>query len=315
MRKLLTISIVMLAVCTPAMAQEPPDLLAIADAADKALNAHDMDQWLSYFTEDGVVDLVTLPAPLDTRDKIKAFFGDQFAGSPDWHTTESRVLTVGNLIVVEHAAAGTNTGDSSLGPATGNSWTFPHLDIYEFEGDKIKKLTTYGDYASTFIQLGLLPVPDMPPLVPTYALPEPEPTGLSPWDADVQLNLRWNTHDLPDYAKRYRSDALIFAAPLGSTVGRNEWIALAELIFQGFSGQSHIIRRVDMGDGFILTEFQNRATHNGPYMGIPASGNSTNLKSVSLIQYDADGLVAAGSYYYDELTLITQITAPPAPQP
>ena len=33
------------------------------------------------------------------------------------------------------------------------------------------------------------------------------------------------------------------------------------------------------------------------------------------MQYDADGLIAGGSYYYDELTLITQITASPAPQP
>jgi hypothetical protein len=170
------------------------------------------------------------------------------------------------------------------------------------------------DMLGPLMQVGAVPVPEPLALTPTYALPEPEPTGQSPWDADVQGNLRWNTHDLPQYAKLYRKDAAIFAGALGATVGRNEWVALAEMLFQAFSGQSHVLRRVDFGDGLILSEYQNRAVHNGPYMGIPASGNWTNLGSVSLLQYDADGLVAAGSYYYDELTLMTQI-APPTPEP
>ena len=165
MRKLLTISIVMLAVCTPTMAQEPPDLLAIADAADKALNTHDLDQWLSYFTNDGVLDLTIMPPPFDTKEKIKAMMEDQFAGSPDWHTTEARVLSVDNIVVVEHTGAGTNTGENSLGPATGNPWMWPHLDIYEFEGDKIKRLTTHSDYSASLTQMGLLPAPEMPELV------------------------------------------------------------------------------------------------------------------------------------------------------
>ena len=251
------------------MAQEPADLLAIADAADKALNAHDLDLWLSYFTDDPVFEFVPSSGIFKGKAEIRAFFEATFVGFPDFGTTEGRVIAAGNMVVSEHSTTGTHQGVWNGIPPTGRSAPMPHLDILEFEGDKIKRFTTYADMTGLLIQLGVIPVPEMPPLVPTYALPEPEPTGLSPWDADVQLNLRWNTHDLPDYAKRYRSDALIFAAPLGSTVGRNEWIALAELIFQGFSGQSHIIRRVDMGGGLILTEFQNRATHNGPYMGIP----------------------------------------------
>jgi len=303
-----------MAVCVQVHAQEPQDLIAIRDAADQALNAHDLDLFLSYFTEDPGFEFVPSGAPLKGKAEIRAFFEATFVGFPDFATTEARVIAAGNIVVSEHSTTGTHQGIWNEIPPTGNYAIMPHLDIWEFEGDKIKRCTTYADMMGMLIQLGVMPVPeDMPPLVPTYALPEPEPTGLSPWDADVQENLRWNTHDLPEYAKRYHSDAQIFIAPLGSTVGRTEWIALAELLWQGFSGQSHIVRRLDMGDGLILVELVHRATHDGPYMGIPASGNRLNLKSVSLWQYDADGLNAGGSMYYDELTLMTQITANPAP--
>ena len=311
---LVVAGVLALLISNTAPAQTPQDLIAIVNAEDEALNAHDLDLWLSYFTDDPVFEFVPSGPPLKGKDQIRAFFEATFVGFPDFGTTEGRVIAAGNIVISEHSTTGTHQGVWNGIPPTGRWSTMPHLDILEFEGDKIKRLTTYADMTGVLIQLGVIPVPEMAPLVPAYALPEPKPTGLSPWDADVQRSLRWNTHDLPAYAKGYRADALIFPAPLGTTVGRNEWIALSELIFQGFSGQRHVIRRVDMGDGLILTEYQNRARHSGPYMGIPASGNWTNMKSVSLLQYDADGLVVGGSYYYDELTIITQITTPPAPQ-
>lgn len=299
-----------LLISSAAMAQESSDLIAIHEKFGTALNAHDFDLMVSYFTEDCVFNLVPDPAPMHGREEIKAFFEDFLVSFPDIHTTEGRVLATGNIVVVEHSLEGTHDGDWQGVPPTGNTVVAPHLDIYEFEGDKIKRFTTYMDMLGPLMQVGAVPMPDPFALVPTHALPEPEATGQSPWDADVQVNLRWNTHDLPQYAKLYHSNAALFVGPLGATVGRNEWVALTELLFQGFSGQSHVLRRIDFGDGLILAEFQNRAVHNGPYMGIPASGTSTNLRSVSLIQYDADGLAVAGSYYYDELTLMTQISPP-----
>lgn len=67
MNKLTTICVVLvfvsLSVCTQVIAQAPSDLIAIADDVDKALNAHDLDLWLSYLTDDAVFDYVPLPPP------------------------------------------------------------------------------------------------------------------------------------------------------------------------------------------------------------------------------------------------------------
>jgi hypothetical protein len=46
------------------------------------------------------------------------------------------------------------------------------------------------------------------------------------------------------------------------------------------------------------------------FMGVPASGYLMNVPVVWLTQYDADGLVVDMSFYYDNVTLITQMTTP-----
>jgi len=186
----------------------------------KALDEHNMGKILSLFTEDGVFDLAVLTALLmDTPEKITAFFEDQFNGSPDWHTTDGLVFDGENIVVVEHAAAGTNTGESSL-PVSGNPWVFPHLDIYEIEGDRIKRLTTYADYAGTMIQLGLAPVPVPADLTPSVAPVAPESTGLSPLEADAENIRRFNSQDLDLQAKMMRTDVEVFVAPLGMSLNR-----------------------------------------------------------------------------------------------
>ena len=309
MRKLLTISIVMLAVCTQGVAQEPPDLVAIRGAFAKAIDDHDVDAIVSHFADDGVHDIAFIPAPLVSPEQMKAFWVDQFSGSPDWHTEEGRVLTVGNIVVVEHAAVGTDTGESSTGPPTGLPWTWPHLDIYEFEGEKIKRLMSYGDYASILIQLGLAPAPEPFELIPSFALPDPEPTGLSPMEADVEHMVRYNGQDITHYAKMFRSDAQIFPSPLGMALDRNAWIAMDEMTREGFSdGTTEVVRRVDLGDGWILAEMILRSIHTGTYLGVPASGNMIDLRGAYITHYDDDGLITHHNIYWDNLTLMTQMT-------
>ncbi|MFC1792690.1 ester cyclase [Planctomycetota bacterium] len=310
MRKLLTISIVMLAVCTAAMAQTPEELIAIRDGFAQALDTHNLDALESSFTDDGIFDFVVFPVPIETKENIRAFFADQFAGAPDWHTTEGGVFATDEFVVVDHSAVGTNTGASSTGPPTGKDWVFAHLDIYEFEGDKIKKLTSYGDYAITLVQLGLAPAPEMPELVPSSTLADPVPTGLSPLEANAEAVRSWNNHDLS--ARMYRTDATIFMGPLGATLDRNAVTALNEMYFNGFSqAMLKPVRTIDLGDGWIVFEHVAFGIHDGPFMGVPASGYPVEVRSVWLTHYDSDGLITQQSVHYDNLTVMTQMTQAP----
>lgn len=293
---------------SPAVAQDPLDVRA---AFAQALEEHDTDKILSLFTEDGVFDLAVLTAPLmDTPEKIVAFFADQFSGSPDWHTTEGRVLVVGNTVVVEHAAAGTNTGESSL-PVSGNPWIFPHLDIYEIQGDKIRRLTTYADYAGTMVQLGLAPVPAPADLTPSVTPADPESTGLSPLEADAENLRRFNSQDLDLQAKMMHADAEIFVAPLGMSLDRASALAMNEKYYQGFSDvHMESVRQIDLGDGWIVMEATSQGTHDGPFFGMPPTGAPVQMRVALLTHYDATGLITYQGQYYDMMTLTAQITPP-----
>jgi S-formylglutathione hydrolase len=303
---------------TQIMAQEPADLLAIADNLDTTLNAHNMDQWLSHMTDDAVFDVVPLPTPFSGKDEIRAFFEETFAGFPDFGTTEGRVLTAGNIVVAEHNTTGTHLGVWNGIPATGNPTIGPHLDIYEFEGDKVKRMATYMDMASLLIQVGATAVPQAPALVPSIDVPDAEPTGLSPMEADVELIARWNSHDPAGVMKMMRPDAKVFAGPLGAYIDRAANTALIEMYIQGFPDiQIEVVNRIDLGDGWVLLEELSKGTHNGFFLGVPPSGRYVETRVVWLTHYDSDGLVTDNSFYYDNLSLMQKIAPipeiPPAP--
>jgi len=289
------------------LAQTGDELRALHKAQQEALNAHDMDKWLSYCTDDFVWDYVPVPTPMN-RGETKAFFEDLFRGWPDWHVTPGVVLVSGNILVEEHPCIGTHSGEWMGIPATGKNFPTPHIDIWEYEGDKVKRLTTYIDIAGIMIQLGVIPAPELPELKPSFTLPDPEPTGKSPLEADADAISRWNSHDMADYAKVINSDAEFLIGPLGIPLNREEYIAAEELYILAFPDVvMKVVRSVDMGDGWVLTECVWNGTNDGPYFGLPATGRSVKgLRGVTLARYD-NGLITNLHIYFDNLTLLTQL--------
>ena len=305
-------------VCGSAGAQTPEELIAIRGAFDAALNAHDLDLMMTYWTDDAVWDVPAVPPVEVGKEAIRtSFHEDLFLGLPDFGTTEGLVLVADNIVVVEHMFTGTHQGEWLGLPATGKSIQVPHMDIYEFEGDKIKKLTTYMDNVGIMVQLGLMPAGELPPLVPSFTLPDPEPTGLSPLEADAELLARFNTLDLFEWMKIFHQDAVARYGSLGMIpMNRDEYAALQELNLLGFPDvQLEVSREVDMGEGWVLSEFVSIGTHTGPYFGIPASGNIVPARWGMLTRYDADGLARETNVYFDNLGILMQIGAIPAPEP
>jgi steroid delta-isomerase-like uncharacterized protein len=76
-----------------------------------------------------------------------------------------------------------------------------------------------------------------------------------------------------------------------------------------------IVRAIDMGDGWVVTELLITGTNDGPYMGMPATRRSIQLRGVSLQRYNADGLITNLSSYYDNLTMLAQLGFFPPPDP
>lgn len=283
-----------------------------------AVNVQDATQMSLYWMENIVYDFVPQPPPLEGKDQVAAFFGGLFQGIPDFHSTQTLQLVSGDIMVTQATATGTHLGELSGIPATDNSLQLTPLHIWEFEGDKIKHVTEYIDMASMMIQMGLMPAPELDPalLVPSFELPNAEATGLAPLEAAAEFTSRWNSGDLSGMAKMIHPDANILIAPLGIPLTRSPYIAVGEMMFQGFSEMPmEIVRAIDMGDGWVVTELLITGTNDGPYMGIPATRRPIALRGVSLQRYNADGLITDLASYYDTLTMMAQLGLFPPPNP
>ena len=282
----------------------------------EAFNAHDVGQFLSYLTEDAIHDYVPAPAPVTGKEENQAFMTDVFQAFPDMEGSIERILASDNILVVEWIATGTLEGEwMGMGP-TGKGGPIPHLTIFEFEGDEVKRMTTYFDMVTFMVNAGLMPASELPPLEPSFTLPDPEPTGLAPLEADENARTIWNTHDLSEFAKIEHSDAEIRFNTLGMVpLNREQHAALGELFLLSNSTlRGDVVRSIDMGDGWVTTEVVYSGTNDGPYFGIPASGNPTETRGAYIAHYDADGLLTNQNFYFDNLTVLTQIGAfPPLP--
>lgn len=315
-RSTLCLSVVILMIVgSGAIGQTTEELLAIRYAADQAVNAHDLDAQMAYWAEDCTYVFGALPTPFRGKEAIRSFFESLYAGIPDFTTTEGVAWAAGNTVVVEHVASGTQLGEWMGIPPTGRPIVLPHIDIYEFEGTKVKWAASFGDMAGVMMQLGVIPPAQMPELVPSYPIPEPEPTGLSPVAAAKQAQARFNAHDLPGHSRMQSEDDDIFIGAVGLPMNRDAWAAMQELYFAGFPDlQVFPTRFVDLGDGWVLSECTWAGTHNGPFFGIPATGAHTAVRGAMLYRYDAQGLEKAIHVYYDNLTVLNQIL-PAEPQP
>ena len=300
-----------------ALAQTEEELRAVHRASVEALNAHDVDQYVSYLTDDVVYDYVPMPAPMNGKEEVAAFLKAVMQAFPDWDHYQRRILVSGNIMVTECTVTGTQQGAWAGIPATGQSFQVIHMDILEFEGTQCKRMTTYDDAVSLMVQLGVMPASDLPPLKPSFTLPDPEPTGLSPLEANAEFVARINAQDSAAMAKIIRSDAELLVGPLGVPVNRDAYIAVHELYyFTAFSDlRLNTVRSIDMGDGWIASEFVITGTNDGPYFGIPATGRSLENRMGTIVHYNGDGLVTYLGSYLDNMTLMIQLGLIPPPEP
>jgi steroid delta-isomerase-like uncharacterized protein len=284
----------------------------------EAVNTHDVTRMSSYWTDDIVYDFAAQPPSLYGKQEVAAFFEGLFQGVPDFHSTQTRVLVSGDIMVTEAVATGTHLGELSGIPATGSGLQLAPLQVWEFEGDKIKRGTEYLDMASMLMQIGLMPTPDLDPaiLVPSFPLPDAEPTGLTPLEAGLELDRLYDAHDLVNYAKNIHPDAEILLVPLGIPLNRDMFIAVLELYFLGFPDLSQdISRSLDLGDGWVMFEGGWKGMNDGPYFGMPATRRYSEVRGAWISRVDADGLLTNLSVYFDNITILANLGLFPPPNP
>jgi steroid delta-isomerase-like uncharacterized protein len=65
----------------------------------------------------------------------------------------------------------------------------------------------------------------------------------------------------------------------------------------------------------VVARVRSRGTHQGEFMGIPATGNSVDVELIDIIRFGDDGLAHEHWGIFDALTMMQQLGAIPAPAP
>ena len=104
-----------------------------------AFNRHDLDEIMSFFTDDCILDTPRGPAPsgshAEGKDAVRALLATRFRGIPDVQYGDDRHFIDGARGVSEWLLTGTTTSGVRI--------AVRGCDLFEFRGDKIHRKDSY----------------------------------------------------------------------------------------------------------------------------------------------------------------------------
>jgi steroid delta-isomerase-like uncharacterized protein len=121
----------------------------------------------------------------------------------------------------------------------------------------------------------------------------------------------WNRGDLDAYLSLYDDDVTLHGysrQPLDKVAVRGFY----EAIFAGMPGSQIELVEVFGSGEKIVARFVQRGRHDGPLMGVPATGRAVELNGITVMAF-RDGRVVERWAVADMLGLLVQIGAVPAP--
>ena len=124
-----------------------------------AISAHDIEKFLSFHTDDCIVEIVATGTVSRGKEEGRASLKRAFAAFPDVKLELISFFTSGNRQCEEAIMSGTHKGEYMGIPATGKSISLRIAYIRESREGKTCRVTQYSDYATLMRQLGVLPAP------------------------------------------------------------------------------------------------------------------------------------------------------------
>ena len=276
------------------------EMLATMEMLDYVLMTRDADLYVSYYTDDAIVDCP--PFPIYDAEEDRPYLEELFLTHPTFSVTKSfhrpyLVSASDKIGVAEHSS-------TFVWPDNGVPVEALHLCVMDFvstpSGAKMKKLTAYLDWADeTF-----MPPRNLGDMSPSFELPDSEATGLAPMEASAEFIARLNSHDLPNVAKMLRWDADVRFPFIDRQANRSELIDIYEQMLGGFSDANwENTKRVDMGDGWVFSEVTLRGTNDGKFLGRAATGLPMEIRAGLVEYYDEEGLAAYVHFHFDTLSV------------
>jgi steroid delta-isomerase-like uncharacterized protein len=154
-RKLLVTTpvLVILAIVGPLSSRAAADNTAVAQAWIDAWNSHNPDNVVALFTEDALVEDLTLGAVSQGLAEIRDFAVSAFTAFPDIHFDLVDSTLKGGHGTIEWVFSGTDTG--AFG-GTGLRFSVRGVTVMDVRGTKLTRQTDYWDLATVLREIGLL---------------------------------------------------------------------------------------------------------------------------------------------------------------
>ena len=122
-----------------------------------AVNSHDVDKILSFFTDDCVYEDVAVGKLNRGKQEVKAFVNRWYVLSHDLNFELTSVFSAGDWAATEWIMSGTHTGEVLGIPATNKRFSLRGATIIELRTGRISRNSDYWNLASFLQQIGILP--------------------------------------------------------------------------------------------------------------------------------------------------------------
>jgi len=144
------------------MATMQPDLEQRIRDIFAALNAHDVEKYLSCTTDDILYENVAASVVSHGKEETRANLKGMFAAIPDLKMELRSCFTAGKYECSEWVMIGTVTGTLPGGiQATGKSVSVRGVSVAERRENKLCRVSVYLDMATIMRQLGIVPAPPL----------------------------------------------------------------------------------------------------------------------------------------------------------
>ena len=142
-----------LAIVGPLSSGAKADNTDVAQAWMDAWNSHSPDKVAALYTEDAVLEDVTLGAVSRGRTAIRGFAVSTFTALPDGHFDLVRSTVRDGHGTIEWVLRGTDTG---IFGGTGKPFSVRGVSVIDVHGTRLARDTVYWDLATVLREIGLL---------------------------------------------------------------------------------------------------------------------------------------------------------------
>ena len=139
------------------MAEKENILLAENQIA--ALNARDLDQYLSRIDDSYVGESETAPGPIRGPEGVRKNLEMMFKAFPDLRLEVEQILGSGDHVVARLRVTGTHKGNFAGIAPTNKSVSWRGCNVVELRNGKAIRGRLYADNATLFQQLGVFSLP------------------------------------------------------------------------------------------------------------------------------------------------------------